>query len=438
MKRNVFVLGLDAFNRAKLEALSLPEPCTFHNLLQPEDVDEPEEYDLRELMARAEAELAAFPGSVDAVVGYIDIPVGVMLPILCANFGLRSPSLKSVLKCQHKYWSRLIQAEVIPEHIPRFTSFDPFDPRALERIDFFYPFWIKPVKSGGSHLGFRINRPEDFHRALPLIRQAIPRLAEPYNQLMEYSDLPPAVAKVDAYHFLAESILTGRQCTLEGYVHNGEVHVYGMVDSIRHRNRTTFFRYQYPSSLPRRVHRKMVEVAGKVLRHIGLDHSPFNVEFFWRPRDDTVWLLEINTRISQSHAPLFEKVDGASNHLVMVETALGRRPELPRGQGAYRCAAKFYLRSFVDRVVTRVPDEKEIAALRAEIPGLEVLPTVAAGTRLSTLPEQDSYSYSMAYLFLGGENQADLLRKYRHCLERLRFEAEPVPVAEALQPALAL
>ncbi len=429
MSHNVFVLGLDAFNRAKLEALPLAEICAFHGLLRPEDVGEPETYDIGTLMSRAEAELTAFSGSIDAIVGYIDIPVGLMLPILCAKFSLRSPSLKSVLKCQHKYWSRLIQAEVIPEHIPQFTIFDPFDSRALEGIALAYPFWIKPVKSGGSHLGFRINRAEDFHRALPLIQQALPRLAEPFNYLMEYSDLPPGVADVDAYHFIAESILTGRQCTLEGYVHKGEVHAYGVVDSIRHRNRTTFFRYQYPSALPQRLHRRMVEIATRVLTHVGLDDAPFNVEFFWRPGDDTLWLLEINTRISQSHAPLLEKVDGASNHQVMVEIALGRPPGLLRRKGPFRCAAKFYLRSFVDAIVTRVPSEEEIAALAADIPGVEILPLVGEGTRLSSIPEQDSYSYALAYLFIGGDNQADLLRKYRHCLANLPFETTLVTTA---------
>jgi hypothetical protein len=37
---------------------------------------------------------------------------------------------------------------------------------------------------------------------------------------------------------------------------------------------------------------------------------------------DTIWLLEINTRISKSHCPLFRRVDGASHHQVMLDLAL--------------------------------------------------------------------------------------------------------------------
>lgn len=434
MTRNVFVLGLDTFNRSKLEALLLEEACTFHGVLRPEEVGEPDTYQIVELMRRAEQQLESFPGSIDAIVGYIDIPVGVMLPILCAKFGVPGPTLESVLKCQHKYWSRLIQREVVPEHIPEFTVFDPFDKNALQQIPLPYPFWIKPIKSGGSHLGFHISNRSDYQQALTIILQEISRLAKPYNYLMEYLDMPPEVSWIDAHYFVAESILTGRQCTLEGYVLDDAVHVYGVVDSIRHGNRTTFFRYEYPSAIPRRVQQRMIDIAARVLNRIGLNDSPFNMEFYWRPGDDTVWLLEINTRVSQSHTPLFEKVDGAGNHQVMVEVGLGRQPTMPRDKGPYRYAAKFYLRSFVDGIVGRVPDEKEIAKLCAEVPGTEVVPVVSPGVRLSSIPEQDSYSYALAYLFLGSNNRRDLLQQYRYCQEQLDFKLTPVSTPVVSRP----
>jgi hypothetical protein len=46
--------------------------------------------------------------------------------------------------------------------------------------------------------------------------------------------------------------------------------------------------------------------------------------------------------------------------------------------------------------------------------------------RLAELLEQDSYSYALCYLFIGGEDQKDLLDKYIRCQELLTFEIEAV------------
>jgi hypothetical protein len=49
--------------------------------------------------------------------------------------------------------------------------------------------------------------------------------------------------------------------------------------------------------------------------------------------------------------------------------------------------------------------------------------------RLSDLLEQDSYSYAICHLFIGGEDQKELLDKYIRCQDLLTFEVEPLPGA---------
>ena len=61
------------------------------------------------MLQEAEGQLNSFDGSIDAIVGYMDFPVSTMLPILCRKFNVRSPSLESLLKCEHKFWSRSVQ-----------------------------------------------------------------------------------------------------------------------------------------------------------------------------------------------------------------------------------------------------------------------------------------------------------------------------------------
>ncbi|MFW6055002.1 MAG: ATP-grasp domain-containing protein, partial [Thermodesulfobacteriota bacterium] len=239
MKKNIFIIGLDNFNLQMLQSVRNAEDYNFIRLLDIQKLIDTNAYRLIDMLELAEEQLDRFEGSIDAIVGYTDFPVSTMVPILCKKYGVPGPSLESVLKCEHKYWSRLEQQEAIPEHIPQFHTFDPFDDQALDKIPFSFPFWIKPVKSTASQLGFRIGTKKDFSRAIRVLREKI-GLFKPFDALLDRVELPEAVAGVNSSFCVAEQIISGRQCTLEGYVFNGRVQTYGIIDSIREPNRTTF------------------------------------------------------------------------------------------------------------------------------------------------------------------------------------------------------
>ncbi|MBF7054904.1 ATP-grasp domain-containing protein [Halomonas sp. KAO] len=428
--RHVFVVGLNDFNRERLESLRGADGWRFHGVIDPAAVYDTEVFDISAMLDEATERLEAFDGSVDAIVGYMDFPVSTMLPILCERFGTRSPTLSSLLKCEHKYWSRRVQKEVIADYIPGFTAFDPFDDEALVHIGeagLYFPFFIKPIKSSGSRLGFRIDTPEDFYHAIEKLREEIGLIADPFNTVLERARLPDEIAAVDGHFCMAEEIIGGWQCTVEGYVFEGEVVSYGIVDSLRYPQVLSFFHYRYPSGLPAPIQDKMRELTDRVMRHIGFDNSAFNIEYFWDEVQDRIWLLEINTRISQSHCDLFEKVDGVSNQQVTIDLALGRRPDMPHRQGEYAVAAKFFYRVFfVDAVATRVPSDAEVAALEADFPGSVIALQVEAGQRLSTLLEQDSYSYALAYIWMGADSAERLLEDYERLAARLTFEFDEI------------
>ena len=78
---------------------------------------------LPDLLAEAQQQVEAFDGPVHAIIGFWDFPVSTMVPMLCERLGLRWASLESVVKCEHKYWSRLEQRRVIDEY-PRFGLVD--------------------------------------------------------------------------------------------------------------------------------------------------------------------------------------------------------------------------------------------------------------------------------------------------------------------------
>ena len=129
MKKHIFVVGLDDFNLALLQALPNAANYKFHQLLSIDEL-QPANKDphlMEHVLRKAEEDLHAVDGPIDAIIGYWDYPISTMVPYLCQKFGLPSASLRSVLLCEHKYWSRIAQREVVPECVPRFQSLDPFD-----------------------------------------------------------------------------------------------------------------------------------------------------------------------------------------------------------------------------------------------------------------------------------------------------------------------
>ena len=422
-KKNVFVIGLDDFNRAKLERLPLAQGVNFLPALTVQDIRGVESFSMKALIDQA-IETIEREDRVDGICTYWDFPGTTMLPILCERFGVPGPSLDAVMKCENKFWSRQEQKKVIPEHIPQFRAVDPFDEHAFEKIDLIAPFWIKPIKSFRSFLSYRINGPQVFEEAMAEARRHIQYMGDPFMYLMQHYGMPAELVDMKET-MIAESPLEGAMCTLEGYVFDGTVSGYGVVDSVRDGDRSSFTRYEYPSSLPLEVTHRMIDVARRALGQIGYDNGCFNAEFFYDSTSDNVYLLEINPRCSQAHTDIFEKVHGISHLNVMLSIALGQRPRPLERKGRHNLAGHFMMRVFEDGRVWKVPGEAEIAALRSELPDAEVKIAVKPGMTLSELRGQDSYSYELGNVFVGGRDQTELLERYGRALEILSFEITP-------------
>jgi biotin carboxylase len=420
MPAHVFVLGMDELNLETLRHLD-PDEYAFHELLPKDALIGVDDIDLPALLERAQTRLETADEPVDAIIGYWDFPVSSMLPILCRRFGVPGPPLEAVVKCEHKYWSRLEQRTVIDE-VPEFALVDLDDGDGLPP-NLQYPVWLKPVKSVSSELAFRVGDRDEWDAAVTQIRDGIGKYGEPFAHVLEQlDDLPPEIAAVGASACLAEEAAEGRQVTVEGYADGEGAHVYGIVDSVRYPDSSSFLRYQYPSGLPEHVQARLAELSERVIERIGLTAITFNIEYFWNPDDDRIRLLEVNPRHSQSHAILFEDVDGLSNHEAMVKLALGRTPSRSPGKGRYAVAAKWFLRAFDDGVVARAPSSAEVDRVEQEVDGVTVRVVPDEGQRLSDLVQQDSYSYELAEIMVGARDEAELVAKYECCVQLLPFE----------------
>lgn len=427
MVKNVFVVGLDKMSGESLRRIPGADDIRFHELLSRTELND-DILSVPKLLEKTHQRLNVFTGSIDAIIGFWDFPASVLVPILCEHYGLTGTSLRSVVVSEHKFWSRLKQQQVI-EEIPNFGILDLTTtvPHLPGHLDF--PVWVKPVKSVASEGAFYVRSVAELTEAKRLMQAQLDRMGDPFDEVLAMLDLPAEIAAVGGRACIVEEPALGRQVTVEGFVRSGAVTVYGIVDSFNYPDSSSFLRYQYPAQLPETISSQLVTLTERVVQTMELDHTTFNIEYFWDTDTNLLRLLEINVRHSQSHALLFEMVDGAPNHTFIVDLALGREPYSQRGAGPYALAAKSFLRYFHDGIVTRAPSPEEVSALEAQYPGTVITIGVQPGDRLSEFHGEDSYSYVLAEIYAGGQTEDEIEAIYAACIAGLSFEIERVPEA---------
>ncbi|WP_022870509.1 ATP-grasp domain-containing protein [Yaniella halotolerans] len=422
MTQNIFVLGLDEPGYAELATLPDADQYSFHGILSLEDLQSGV-ISFTDLLAQAQEQLDAFDGPIDAIVGYWDFPVSMMVPILCDRYGLPSKPLASVVRCEHKYWSRIEQQKVIDEY-PGFDLIDVHDPSAKLPVHMTYPAWLKPIKSFSSEGAHRVDNESELQEALAEERDAPERIGGAFDDVLEMLDLPAEIADIPGGAYMVEEAAQGQQYTLEGYSWGDEVEIIGLVDSFNYDNAPSFLKYQYPSTLPEPVQQYIHNVSRRIISAVGLTNSTFNIEYFWDASAERLKLLEINSRHSQSHAQMFHWVDGQPNHAVMLDLALGREPQMPRRHGKHAIAAKWMLRHFQDGVVRSVPTADEVKAIEQHYDNVDIEVVVEEGARLSDADTEDSYSFTLAEIFIAGETEQQLREIYDACCDALTIEID--------------
>ncbi len=424
-KLNVFVVGLDEFNLKKLRHLPEADECNFLPAIKLEEMRDVEEFSIPGLLETADRRIDE-AGRIDAVVTWFDFPGSVLVPIIAEKYNVTGPSLNNVMKCEHKYYSRIEQSKAIPGNIPKFKAFDIYDDNAYEEIGFDPPYWIKPIKSYGSFLAYKIENKEQFRECIEEAREHIDLMVEPFTSIFDKYKVSPEISKMEEKMF-AETVIKGHQCTAEGYSVNNEVEVYGIIDSILEGDTSSFGRYEYPSKLDPETKNRIAAISKKAIKQIGLKNSAFNIEYFYDENTGEINLLEINPRMSQSHGDMFEKVHGISHHEIMLNIALGRKPEKLHKKGEFEVASHFMLRSFKPGIVSNAPGEKTISELKQKYPDFDIILNVEEGMDLDDMAEHhiDSYSYVMANIFLGARSRKELLEKYNEVVKTLSIEVDP-------------
>jgi biotin carboxylase len=374
-------------------------------------ISDPEQ-EIETILRRCRAE------HIQGVITTDDYPGTTVASIVAHELKLPNPKPEASLLCQHKFYSRQIQALAAPEATPDFQLID-VRPEVAMPPDRSFPLFVKPVKSFFSVGAQRVESRSDLEK----IKNRWARSAaffHPFEILFnKYTG-----HFLGTNYLLGEALLQGIQTTLDGYVCSGQVHVMGVVDSIMFPNTIAFQRFEYPSSVPAPVQDRMADLARKVMPALGFDNGQFNIEFIYNPEANTVHIVEINPRMSSQFADLFEKVDGTNSYSVLLDLALGKTPHVKRGEGRCRAAFSCILRTFRNQMVLKLPSQDEIQVLQGDFPDIRIEILATEGQKLSQ-QMQDTCSYRYGLLNIGGGDKEEILEIFDRCKRQLTFLFEP-------------
>jgi hypothetical protein len=365
-------------------------------------------------IAHAQELIRAY-GDIDGVLSSGDYPGATLSSVIASELGLPGSSTRALLASAHKYHSRIEQAAVAPEATP---AFDLIDPANLRPPSTGFPCFVKPVKGSFSMFARRVDSADELAQFLaePAVSEYVDYYLKMFDRLVaHFTNLPHGRG-----WFIAEELLSGEQVTVEGWVHEGEPEVFGIVDSIMDPTRRSFLRFDYPSALPREVRARMIDIVCRVVRRLELRDGLFNAEMMWDPKTDRVSIIEINPRISGQTADLFLRVDGTSSFEMALDVYTGTRPKVvPRG-GRFGCASSHPLRIFEPMEVVRSPSQAEVRAVEERHPEVLVWNECVAGERLVDFSSEDGVSSRYAVINIAGRDPEDRQRK----LEQVRAELD--------------
>lgn len=360
-----------------------------------------------------------YRGRIDAVFSSNEQFGALAAALVAQRLGLPGARPESLLRAQHKYEARLRLREVAPDLCPAFDLI-PYTitldaARALR-----YPLFVKPVKAAFSVLARRCDTPEqlvEHLRFAPWEKHIIGRLIEPHNQaIARYPQF-----RIGSRHLIVEEVLEGRQINVDGYVHDGHVHLLGIADEVMYPGTMAFQRFAFPGVADRALRARLQDAAERVLRGFDLDHGFFNLEFFVDERSGDLKLIEINPRLAAQLAQFYEWVLGVDAYELGFALALGR-PVPRRRAPRFGAAASFVWRSFDGSSCPRLPTAADRAWLAQAYPEarLEVYAKKGAGLRRDI---KWLGSHRWAVLNLPGRDEADLKARYERICARLGWPA---------------
>ena len=364
-----------------------------------------------------------YAGKIDGVVSNNEQFGSLCAALLAEELNLPGLSALCTLTCQHKYLARQKIAAALPDAVPQFAIF-PYTLRPADPLPLPLPFFVKPVKATFSVLARPINTSAALHQLLefaPWETFIIKRLVHPFNQAMR--QLLPGV-EANAHHMIAESPLVGAQLNIDGYVREGKVTLFGIVDEIMYPGTHAFLRFAYPSQWQKKLAGRIQTLTEKVLAQLDYQHGCFNLEFFYDVASDKLKLIEVNPRMSTQTADFYRLVDGVDAYAI--NFALATQQPLPAASNkapAFGAAASFVFRKFDGSTCNQPPTAAQRSWLAQTYPDARLMWYAKTGRGLRREYKWLG-SHRYAILNLAGIDTADLQRRLHHICTYLGWQSD--------------
>jgi len=166
-------------------------------------------------------------------------------------------------------------------------------------------------------------------------------LMEDFARAIDTGKYPLATADM----MLVEEFVDGPQVTVEGWVQDGETHIWAVTDTNTYPGTRIIDNFSLPSRFPDEVQESMTRYAKDAIRRYDFQDGFFNVELWQTERG--LRLTEVNGRAAVCFAGIYDPVLGASIFEAVADVACGLPPRaLPQATG--RVAGQFNLITFAE------------------------------------------------------------------------------------------
>jgi hypothetical protein len=382
------------------------------------------EYGVQAYLERTIELMNKYPSMYDGVVGTHDSSA-VFAAILGEKTGKRTTSVKSIINCQNKYISRRIQRRCVQNHTPDFCLALDFlrDRTALKP-----PFFIKPVRSNISFGTHKVNSTEELH--YHICRESLD-IAKNNQYFLDALSIDPCYLDPlnvqTCNSFLCEELIEGDQVTVDGFIFEGQVDIFGLTKAVFFPGSNSFSHHEFPYHFPPELQQAISDTIQTLIPALGLENSFFNVELRANEAGNRFSILEVNSRIAFQFAKTIEAVSGCDPLHLLCDLAAGQRPQITSEQvNGYQYCFNFELHSFTDKWILRTPTQSGFEELNIRFPEVRVRNLIYENSLLSDYKHNpESYRYCM--LDIPGNSQHEIMDKYAQVVSLLNYEFAETP-----------
>ncbi|MFW5932389.1 MAG: ATP-grasp domain-containing protein, partial [Desulfohalobiaceae bacterium] len=359
------------------------------------------------------------PGLYQGIVGTHDSSA-ILASILAEQAGHVGPSVQSIINTQNKYLCRRIQQNVIPEHIPGFClALDYLQNQCQLKC----PFFIKPVRANisfGTHL---VNSAEELQYYIGQESRDIAYYNQYYlDALSQFEEYQNPLNLETCNNFLCEELVHGEQVTVDGFIHQGQVHIFGLTKACYYPGTNSFSHHVFPYSFSPELDAKIEDALCRLIPALGMNNTFFNVELRAEPEKNSFKIIEVNSRIAFQFAKTIQAVRGFDPLRLLCELAVGRSPDLDtKDRQTFRYCFNFELHTFSDKRILRTPTQSGYTQIQMLYPEVHVRNLIQEHSCLSDY-KHNPQSFRYCVLDVPGDSEEEILRKKEHIVSLLNYE----------------